>query len=223
LFKLIIMIEDEANQQEEEQPQNPKNYSNPDTDQHRISHIADIDFSRTYSYADYFRWGFEERLELIKGRIFRMSPAPSLTHQRLCGLIYVKLYAYLSVKTGEAFVSPFDVRLPAVSLEDEGIYTVVQPDICVVCDTSKLDERGCIGAPDLVVEILSPGNNKKELIDKYIIYEESGVREYWIINPEKKILIIYQLNGKGRFQELKDPVSAIFPDFNLNALDLFCR
>lgn len=212
---------DELKQQEQGQPQDPVNYKQPIREQFRINAIADIDFSRTYSYADYFRWGFEERLELIKGRIFRISPAPSLTHQRLCGLIYVKLYAYLSDKTGEAFVSPFDVRLPAVSMEDEAIFTVVQPDVCVICDAGKLDERGCMGAPDLIVEVLSPGNNKKELIDKFTIYEEAQVKEYWVINPEKKIVIIYHLNGKGRFQEAKDPVSAIFPDFKLNVTELF--
>lgn len=214
-------MKDESNQTEKDQSKNPKNYTNLDADGHVIHQVADIDFSRTYSYADYFRWEFADRLELIKGKIFRMSPAPSLTHQRLCGLLYVKLYEYLADKTCEAFVSPFDVRLPAVSMDDESIFTVVQPDICVVCDSGKLDERGCLGAPDLVIEILSPGNNRKELINKYLIYEEARVKEYWIINPEKRTFIVYQLNGKGRYQEANDPVSAIFPDFNLNANDMF--
>jgi len=106
-------------------------------------------------------------------------------------------------------------------MEDAGVFTVVQPDICVVCNSRKLDERGCLGAPDLIVEILSPGNNRKELIDKYLIYEEAGVKEYWIINPEKRVLVVYQLNGKGRYQAANDPVSAIFPDFNLNVNNLF--
>lgn len=214
-------MEDELYHDQNDQEKNAKTYTDPESDDRRISQIADIDFSRTYSYADYFRWEFEERLELIKGKIFRMSPAPSLTHQRLCGLIYVKLYAYLSGKTCEVFVSPFDVRLPAVSLKDEAIFTVVQPDVCVVCDARKLDERGCLGAPDLVIEVLSPGNNRKELVDKFLIYEEAGIKEYWIINSEKRLLVIYQLNGKGKYEKANNPVSAIFPDFNLNVNDLF--
>jgi len=206
---------------EDNQLKNPKKYKNPDADQHLITNVADIDFSRSYSYEDYFRWAFEDRVELIKGKIFRINPTPSLTHQRLCGSLYIKLNEYLFNKTCEVFIAPFDVRLPAVSMEDAGIFTVVQPDICVVCNSRKLDERGCLGAPDLIVEILSPGNNRKELIDKYLIYEESGVKEYWIINPEKRALVVYQLNGKGRYQAANDPVSAIFPDFNLNVNNLF--
>jgi len=103
-------MNDDLNQKN--QWENLKTYKSLDTDKRKINHIADIDFSRTCSYADYFRWGFEERPELIKGKMFRIGPAPSLTHQWLCEFIYVKLYAYLSGKTCEAFISPIDVRLP---------------------------------------------------------------------------------------------------------------
>ena len=204
----------------------PKDYKILPEETQEISKVSDIDFSRTYSYADYFRWQFEDRLELIRGKVFRMSPVPSSTHQRLCGLIYVKLYEYLSDKTCEAFISPFDVRLPVNSAQDEAIFTVVQPDICVVCDPGKIDERGCLGAPDVVVEILSPGNNSKELIIKHKIYEEAGVKEYWIVNPEKKIIIVYAINGKGKYQEVNvagtvnNNLSLVFPDFQLCRKDL---
>lgn len=96
----------------------------------------------------------------------------------------------------KAFHAPFDVRLPSKS--ENKIYTVVQPDICVICDLSKLDDKGCLGAPDLVIEILSPGNSDREMKDKFDLYEESGVKEYWIVQPEGKWVNIYVLEN-GRF------------------------
>ncbi|ERM84983.1 hypothetical protein P872_23275 [Rhodonellum psychrophilum GCM71 = DSM 17998] len=101
-------------------------------------------------------------------------------------------------KNCKVYQAPFDVRLPVHSKKNEDIFTVVQPDICVICDRSKLDEAGCIGAPDLIIEILSPGNNQKELKYKYKVYEESGVKEYWIIHPEEQTLLIYSLTA-GNF------------------------
>jgi Uma2 family endonuclease len=97
----------------------------------------------------------------------------------------------------QVYDAPFDVRFPKGSKEDHKIHDVVQPDICVICDPEKLDDRGCIGAPDLIVEILSPGNSKTELKHKYELYESHGVREYWVIHPENQNLLIYTLvNGK---------------------------
>lgn len=102
------------------------------------------------------------------------------------------------------FSAPFDVRLPVKNrLQDDEITTVVQPDICVVCDESKLDDRGCCGAPDLVIEILSPGNSKKEVRLKYELYEEAGVREYWIVNPSEENVVVHVLNASGKFEGLK--------------------
>ncbi len=97
-------------------------------------------------------------------------------------------------KEYKVYSAPFDVRLPAKSKKHEDITTVVQPDICVVCDPEKLDELGYVGASDLIMEILSPSNNKKELQNKYEVYEESGVREYWIIHPYEKTLLVYTLS-----------------------------
>lgn len=205
----------------------PKAYKVLTDEGDMINRVSEMDFSRSYSYADYFRWRFDERLELIKGKIFRVSPAPSSSHQRICGRVYVKFCHYLASKTCEAFIAPFDVRLPAGSTADEDIFTVVQPDICVVCDPAKVDERGCLGPPDLVIEVLSPGNNRKELIDKFKVYEEAGVKEYWIINPEKRLVIVYTINEKGNYQEINsgpgmsDNLSKLFPDFKMSMEDLF--
>ena len=153
-----------------------------------------------YTYADYLTWEFDERVELIKGKIFRMGEdAPKRIHQKISGVISYLLYAYLKGKPWEIYFAPFDVRLPVKSKRNEDIDTVVQPDICVICDPAKLDDAGCIGAPDLIVEILSPGNNRKELRNKYEVYEESGVSEYWIIHPDEQTVLIYTLK-EGKYQ-----------------------
>ncbi|MDI1322400.1 MAG: Uma2 family endonuclease [Algoriphagus sp.] len=153
-----------------------------------------------YKYADYLTWEFDERVELIRGKIFRMGEdAPKRIHQKISGIISYLLYTYLKGKPWEIYFAPFDVRLPVKSKRNEDIDTVVQPDICVICDPEKLDNAGCIGAPDLIVEILSPGNNRKELRNKYEVYEESGVREYWIIHPDEQTLMINTLR-EGKYQ-----------------------
>ena len=150
-----------------------------------------------YTYADYLTWQMEEMVELIKGKVFKQAAAPRRIHQEVSGKIFTKLFLHLEKQSCKVYSAPFDVRLPLKSKKNEDIDTVVQPDICVVCDPDKLDELGCVGAPDLVVEILSPGNNKKELQNKYEVYEESGIKEYWVIHPNECTLIIYTLvDGK---------------------------
>lgn len=155
------------------------------------------DYGR-YSYADYLKWEIDEMVELIKGKVFRSAAAaPRKIHQTISVRISSKLFNFLEGKSCEVFPAPFDVRLPKKSLKNEDVDTVVQPDISVICDKSKLDEMGCIGAPDLIIEILSPGNNKKELQNKYEVYEESGVKEYWIIHPDERTVMTYTLvHGK---------------------------
>jgi Uma2 family endonuclease len=167
-----------------------------------ITHVNEPDFNYvgTYTYADYLRWTIEERLELIKGKIFRMSPAPNRRHQSLSMRVANPIFNFLRGQKCQVYTAPFDVRLPRKSKRDEDIITVVQPDICVVCDPAKLDERGCLGAPDIVVEILSPANNRKELKNKYEVYEESGVKEYWIISPSERTFFRYLLDDDGKFQ-----------------------
>ena len=97
------------------------------------------------------------------------------------------------------FFAPFDVRLPIKGKTNEEILTVVEPDLCVICDLDKIEYSGCLGAPDLVVEILSPGNTKKEMKYKYEVYEEAGVREYWAVHPNDKSVIKYVLDTNGQF------------------------
>jgi len=186
----------------------------------KITKLSEIDLYATYSYADYLRWDIRERLEIIKGKIFEMS-APNRSHQEISGTIFTRLHNYLEGQSCKVYSAPFDVRLPNLSKQDDKVFTVVQPDICVICDQSKLDFKGCIGAPDIAVEILSPGNNAKEMKNKYHVYEESGVREYWIIFPSERILTQYLLNKEGKFElqhglvEGDVLISSILPGFEL--------
>ena len=155
--------------------------------------FADLDLNKSYTYADYFNWNFAERVELIKGKIFPMSPAPNRFHQELSGYIYNRLYVFLEQKHCKTYSAPFDVRIPRKSKNDKHIITVLQPDVCVICDLKKLDDLGCIGAPDIVVEVLSPGNSAKELKKKKDVYEEAGVKEYWVVSPQNKWFKVYTL------------------------------
>lgn len=188
----------------------------------------DFSYAGNYSYADYLRWTIDERLELIKGKIFRMSPAPNLSHQSVVSELHGYLWTYLRDKSCRVFTAPFDVRLPQRSTQNEDIITVVQPDICVICDLEKLDEHGCIGAPDVVVEILSPSNNSKDLKNKYQAYEEAGVKEYWIVSPQNRTLLIYTLrSGKfipSRLMTEGDVVqSTVLPGFSIDLAAMFQR
>jgi Uma2 family endonuclease len=189
--------------------------------------LSDLDLSKTYTYADYLQWTFEDRLELIKGKIFKMTPAPASVHQRLSWIISGELYNYLKGRPCKAYTAPFDVRLPRKGeYDDKKIFTVVQPDICIICDPLKVDVRGCTGAPDIVVEILSPGNNQKEVRNKYDVYEESGVSEYWIISPQDKTFLKNVLTD-GRYQPTRlmttgDIITTpILPGFELDLETVF--
>lgn len=191
-----------------------------------ILKLSDVDFGSTYSYANYLRWQFDERLELIKGRIFEMG-APSTTHQRLLLRMAIDFDAAMKGRNCETFIAPFDVRLPVKSKSDKDIFTVVQPDICVVCDQNKLDEKGCIGTPDLIVEILSPGNSNRDLKVKYDLYEEFGVKEYLVIDPKKSVFLKYNLNIKHKFELERSYqgqdlyTSAILPGLTLTPDQIF--
>jgi len=161
----------------------------------------DLDESKRYSYADYLTWLDDKRRELINGFIHLMS-APWRRHARALSKIYFRIEAYIEKKKVKchAYMAPFDVRLPLHgSTDDDKIFDVVQPDICVVCDLSKLDEKGCIGAPDLIVEILSPSTLKYDWNYKFNLYEAAGVREYWIVDPNAKIAYIFLLQSDGKY------------------------
>ena len=164
-----------------------------------ITSIEQLNPNSHYTYADYILWKFQERVEILKGKIFPMA-APSVKHQRLSGNLFFIIRNHLNKKNSrcDVFSAPFDVRLPlpANRVKDNKFDTVVQPDLCVICDEEKLDEKGCIGAPDLVVEILSLGNSKKEMKAKYELYESAGVMEYWVIDPEHNLAFCYYLDEK---------------------------
>jgi Uma2 family endonuclease len=164
-----------------------------------ITKFSQLDLTKQYSYADYLTWQFKERVELIRGWISKMSQAPSTGHQSISSVFQGEIYSYLKKSTCKLFAAPFDVRLidSKKSKNNQQVFTVVQPDICVICDEKKLDERGCIGAPDLIIEIVSPGNSKKEMKTKHELYEENGVREYWIANPLEKNIMLYVLKAKN--------------------------
>ena len=157
-----------------------------DIDNEEYMKVEEPDPSISYTYADYLQWQFEERLELFRGRIFKLS-APNTKHQQISRNLFVPIVNFLANKKCQAFSAPFDVRLPVKNRKkDNEVTTVVQPDICVVCDETKIDTRGCCGAPDLAVEILSPGNSHKEVKLKFELYEEAGVKEYWIVYPGRR-------------------------------------
>ncbi len=188
--------------------------------------LSSLDLNGNYTYADYLKWNFKERVELIKGKLFKMSPAPNRMHQGLSSIIHNELYNHLKGKRCKVYSAPFDVRLPRKTNDDKDVTTVVQPDICVICDESKLDFKGCIGAPDVVVEILSPGNNAVELRNKYEVYEQAGVKEYWVVSPQDRTFLVYTLNDgayrPSRLMVAGDIVtSSVLDGFSLDLSRLF--
>lgn len=200
-----------------------------------ITSIDQLDMSLSYSYADYLTWKFQERVELLKGKIFRMSPAPNVLHKQVSMRLTKRLLSAFNDKSCSLFSAPFDVRLydSKKSKRNEDVFTVVQPDLCVICDPNKLDEQGAIAAPELVIEILSPGNSKKEMKYKYDLYEEAGVLEYClpagrhgIVDPVYKTVLIYVLeNDKfvGQHPLIEDDniVSCLFPEVNFELKGVF--
>lgn len=182
-----------------------------------ITDISQLDPNGTYTYADYLKWQFDDSVELIKGKLYRMSPAPKRKHQDASVNLEFALLTYFDDKPCRVYDAPFDVRLPVRNeRKPDQLYTVVQPDICVVCDLSKLDDDGCLGAPDWVIEITSPRTAKNDFSEKFDLYEESGVREYWIIQPKEKAVNVYVLeNGKYALVDVYESgeiPSRIFPD-----------
>jgi Uma2 family endonuclease len=163
-----------------------------------------LDLTKRYTYADYLTWLDDKRRELIDGFIHLMSPAPKSIHAKISGKLYLSLGNFIMQNEDcgcELFHAPFDVRF---SNEDGSIYSVVQPDICIICDPSKIDERGCLGAPDLIVEILSEGTAKYDWNDKFNLYEKYGVREYWIVHPKAKTINAFVIRENGKYDDGKE-------------------
>ncbi len=149
-----------------------------------------------HNYADYLQWA-DNNYELIDGEAYFMAPAPNIEHQEVVGDIYFQLRTALEGKKCRAFIAPIDVRLDQQQDEaNEQVNTVVQPDVLVVCNKDKLDRRGVRGAPDWVLEVLSPATASHDQIKKRDLYERHGVREYWLVHPVDKVLTIYLLEGK---------------------------
>ena len=161
-----------------------------------------------YTYADYLQWPDEARYELIDGEAFLMSPAPLVEHQEVAGEVYRQLANQLDGKPCRPFIAPVDVRLPRKDETDAAIDTVVQPDVLVVCDPSKIDRRGVRGAPDWLLEVLSPSTAAHDQIAKRRTYERAGVPEYWLVHPGDRTLTVYVLDngqyGRPEIYELKD-------------------
>ena len=158
---------------------------------------------REYTYADILSWDESVRAEIIDGELYMMAE-PSRFHQEISGDIFRQLSTFLLGKKCKVYHPPFGVRLfekrdaEGKPVPPERVKTVVEPDITVVCDHDKLDDRGCAGAPDLIIEILSPSTRRKDRRRKFRLYEQAGVREYWIVDPETRTVSVFQLED-GRY------------------------
>ena len=197
----------------------------------KITQLSQLDLTADYNYADYITWQLNETVELIKGKIALMAPAPNVKHQKISAYLSSHIFFYFEKKRCQMFSAPFDVRLydrRKSLLANKEINTVVQPDICVICDETKLDEQGCNGAPDWIIEILSKGNSKKEVKTKHQLYAESGVIEYWLVFPYEEVIQQYLLNDEsGQYQLINSfaeddiATSYLFPDLEIDLTRLF--
>jgi len=198
----------------------------------KITELSQLDMNGTYSYADYLTWQLQETVELIKGKIMAMSPAPNVRHQSISRNILVDIANFLHKKPCKVFHAPFDVKLydrRKSLLTDQEAFSVVQPDLCVICDPGKLTQQGCDGAPDWIIEVLSPGNSKKEVRLKYDLYQESSVTEYWLVIPYEQIVQQFVLDDNGIYQlralypgdEIAIPY--LFPDLQIDLNDVFAE
>ena len=185
--------------------------------------------SQRYTYADYQKWLDDKRRELINGIVYDFG-APRRVHSQISSYLLSVINWFIRGRKGKCKIyhAPFDVRFPKNGeTADDKIYSVVQPDICVICDPKKLDEKGCIGAPDLIVEVQSPSTAKKDMNEKFFLYEESGVKEYWVVYPKEKALTVFLLQENGKYNagttyeyEAKAPVS-IFKGLEIDLKELF--
>ncbi len=195
-----------------------------------ITHLSQLDLNQSYTYADYLTWQVKERLELLLGHVRLISPAPNRAHQRISGNLFLILGQHFKQSPCKLFAAPFDVRLPRPGeTHPSAVKTVVQPDLCVVCDPAKLDERGCNRAPELVVEILSPGNTRFELREKYRLYESSGVKEYWVVSQSDLSVSRYVLSDSGQYvsapplTDLDMIETPLFPGLKVDLAEVFAE
>jgi Uma2 family endonuclease len=180
-----------------------------------------------FTYGDYLNWDDDERWELIDGVAYNMSPAPRPIHQRVLADLIRQFATFFLGKPCQVYPAPFDVRLPETDESDDQIATVVQPDLSVICDSNKVDNAGCKGAPDLIIEILSPGTAGRDLKIKFLCYEKAGVREYWIVDPIEKTVQVFNLGENGSYGrpsvyiETDQPHVGIFPGLIIDLPQVF--
>ena len=148
-----------------------------------------------YTYDDYRQWPDDQRFELIEGQAWAMSPGPSVVHQQMVGELFRQVANALREHGCRPFISPLDVLFPRPGENEDKVRTVLQPDLFVVCDPKKIRPNAVVGAPDWVVEVLSPQTASRDHIAKRRIYEQAGVREYWLVHPEDRVVMIYRLEG----------------------------
>lgn len=180
-----------------------------------------------YTYADYLTWKDGRRYELIDGEVIDMTPAPCRFHQYILHRLVLEFGNFFRNKKCEVYSAPFDVRLEKMTARGREVKTVVQPDLAVFCNQEALDESGAIGAPDLVVEVVSPSTASYDNVKKRHVYEQAGVREYWLVYPEERYVRVYQLDNKGEFgkentydDEAQIQVG-IFPDLTIDMREIF--
>ncbi|MDR0927844.1 MAG: Uma2 family endonuclease [Ignavibacteria bacterium] len=188
-----------------------------------------LDLNERYSFADYLTWLDDKRRELVNGFIMLMA-GPSTSHSVASSNLHYYFKHYIKKHKGHCSVhhAPFDVRLPKNGeKDDKDIYTVVQPDVCIICDLSKLEERGCLGAPDFIAEVISPSNITYDTRVKYNLYQSAGVKEYWIVEPKNKFVEVNVLQDDGKygdpiiFVEEGDVAVTTLPGLTISLSDIF--
>ena len=196
-----------------------------------ITSLDQLDPDGTYSYADYLTWQFEEVVELFRGRIMRRPGSPTDRHQAVLGTLGYLLHDQVRAQKGQLRFGPYDVRLPQRgTTADQAIHTVVQPDLCVICDPGKIESRGCLGAPDLIIEVVSPRTATRDWKDKFDLYEEAGVGEYWIVLPQDNDISVFVLDETtARYRLVGEyagpgPIECrTLPELNLDWADIFAE
>ncbi len=181
---------------------------------------------RKYTYADYLTWPEDERWEIIDG-IPYMQATPTPLHQDILGELLRQIANYLTDKPCKIYPAPFCVRLPQDEKNEQDVKNVVEPDISIICDKSKIDDKGCNGAPDMIIEIISSSSIKKDRIIKFNKYEKASVKEYWIVEPDQKIISVFILEdnltyGRPKLYSDEDKITvSIFPDLTINLNEIF--
>ncbi|MBK8623914.1 MAG: Uma2 family endonuclease [Saprospiraceae bacterium] len=185
-----------------------------------------FDYSQSYTYGDYLKFDIEEMVEIIRGKIFRMSPAPRIKHQGISGNLFATIHSMLKGKSCKVFNSPVDIVLPIENKKRNKSTTVVQPDICVICDPKIIEDKAIFGVPDFIIEIVAGKDVKKDTQIKFDLYQEAGVGEYWIVFADIKLVEVFILEN-SKYQRLNAfseddfvPVKTI-PGLEISIDDIF--